>query len=523
VDFWNCDIIAFATRHLKIGLEGYPFLELALRCSEGLPLPEGKVKTFVEVPSDGFAVREVEMTWPEYFALCSVHQKLYVPGKKPQTVILRAGRRSGKSTCAAIKALYYGTRKEFRKYVRSNEVFMIPILATSEDQAQRIITERCHEVIKAAGAEWMIGPLDPEIHLAVVTDEAVPLCCGSQITAYPCNSKKVRGEAAPLVVLDEYAQFLTDGKKTDRDIRRAATGAQGQFPGYQEMLTSTPLAEQGDFYESEQNAVGDPSTLCLAAPSWAAAPQLYRNNPEYYHKQFRDDPEGFNREFRAQYAKSASPAFDADALEACATLAGDVPHDATCRYGAALDQSGLAGADRFCLSIAGYDGARDMVTTVCHRTWNLTEKDLDYAMGETRDLLRRYGLYKIATDRYAKGWVHAALAKVGVEALIAPSIVELCKEYNLLLLAKKAALPFSGTLVDGLKKTQLIVSKANNPSIQHPRTSQGHGDDADACVRAVHEAVAGNYSTNPNDPWHAEADRQQAETEERYDPLAIPN
>jgi hypothetical protein len=513
----TCDIITFTTKFLHLSLEGYPFLELLLRTSEGMALPEGMVRTFVEGPSDGFAVREVEMSWADYFALCCVHQKVYRPGRKPATVMARAGRRSGKSTAGAIKALYYGTRSCFRQYVRANEIVRIPILATSQDQAEDIIKQRCQEVLKNAGMEWLIGPLDPKLHAGEATSEIVPLVCGTEIEAFPCNSKKVRGEAAPLVTLDEYAHFAADGRKKDKDIRSAATGAQAQFPGYQVYIPSTPLAEQGDFYESELLAEGDPSVLCFHVASWTAAPVLYRNNPEFYHNEFRRDPDGFTREFRAEYAKSSSAMYHEDDMDACMVLAGETPFDPALRYGAGIDQSGLTGKDRFSLSVCYYDPARDVVGLAFRRSW-LT-KDLDLIMGECREALRRYGVREVLTDRYAGGYVAAALAKVGLTCTICGRNTELHMEFNRLLVARKVELPVDLALKEGLLQTNLVLSKANNPTVTHPRSSKGHGDEVEALVRAAHQAVAGNWLRSAPGPEERAAQEALARAEAAYDPL----
>ena len=95
-EFQTCDAVTFATKFLRQDFEGFPFQKLVLCCANGLPLPDGKLKTFVEIEgSTGFAVKEVEMTWDEFFIRCSGGKK-YKQGNIPQIVVLRIGRRGGK-------------------------------------------------------------------------------------------------------------------------------------------------------------------------------------------------------------------------------------------------------------------------------------------------------------------------------------------------------------------------------------------------------------------------------------------
>jgi len=512
----NSNIIEFARDVLKLKLEGYPLFELILRCSEGLPLPEGTLKTYIEVPSDGFAVKEVEMTWPEFYSLCSVGNKTYNPGIRPQMVLARAGRRSSKSMAATVKALYLGTRKSTRDYVRGSEPCRIPIVATSQDQAESIIKSRCQEVLKDAKIEWLIGALDPEMHQNQVTNDTIPLVVGTEIQAMPCNSKRVRGEASPVVIFDEYPQFAVEGRKKDKDIRAAATGAQAQFPDSQFMAIGTPAAEQGDFYDLEAQAADDPFILALHAPSWTAAPYLYRNNSQFYHTAFKTDPDSFDREFRANYAKSVEVMYREEDVLPALCLAGEVPMDKKCRYGAGIDQSGLSGNDRFALSIVYLNPMNDVVGLAAHRAWSVS--DLDLIMSDARAMLLRYGLYEVMTDRYAKGYVAAAFQKIGVQCVVSPPAVELHFEFRRLLVGRKVELPINAEIKDALLKTQCFwTAKTNRPTVAHPRDAKGHGDEVEALVRGVHQATANNYTRRP------EADSESAEAirkaEEEYDPM----
>jgi hypothetical protein len=515
--FQTCDIMEFSISFLQQSFEGFPFQELVLRCSAGLPLPEGTLKTFIEVPSAGFAVKEVEMTWPEYFKRCS-GGKTYKPGVVPDIVICRVGRRAGKSTAAAIKALHCGTRSIWRKYVRPSEVMTIAIVATSQDQAEKIITQRCQEILKDADMDWVIGGLDPKMHLDQPTNDTIPLLCGTEIQAFPCNSKKVRGPAAPLVIFDEYPEFAFEGRKKDEDIRDAACGAQGQFPGAQFWGIGTPGAKEGDFYNLEQLAADDPSILALHAPSWEASPKLYRENPKYYHNWFKRSPQSFDRELRANYAESVEPAFREEDVDAALCLAGELPYNGEWRYGAGIDQSGLSGNDRFSLVVCHYDPQRDMCGESCRRSWAIS--DLDIIMAEIQQVLRAYRVHEVMLDRYAKEYVSSALAKKGIGGIASLDTASLCMDFRQLLVAHKMELPMQKAVKDGLMQTQMFyTAKSHKPTISHPRRTDGHGDEVDGRFRAVYQAVHGNWMAAQTEEDEKEYTRAREE-EESYDPLS---
>lgn len=366
--------------------------------------------------------------------------------------------------------------------------------------------------------EWLIGGLDPKLHLDMATNDTIPLIVGTEIVAFPCNSKKVRGPASPMVGMDEYAHFAIQGRKKDKDIRSAATGTQAQFPGCQVWMISTPLAEEGDFYDTEQLAKTDSTILFFHAPSWTAAPVLYRNNPDFYHNEFRRDPDAFHREYRAEYAKSVTPAFREEDILAAMMLAGEVPYDGAMRYGAGIDQSGLSGNDRFTLVVCGYDAGRDVCFEACRRSYSIS--DLDLIMAEVRQTLLQYHLYSAATDRFAKGYVHAALEKEGISATVAPPVADLCIEFRQLLVARKMHLPMAHAVKLGLEQTNMVLTeKSRTPTVYHPRSKSGHGDEVDALLRAVHQAVTENWGpvreTAVEREWRWA--REQAESE--YDPM----
>jgi len=253
------------------------------------------------------------------------------------------------------------------------------------------------------------------------------------------------------------------------------------------------------------------------APSWTAAPILYRTNPEYYHNQFRTDPDAFNREFRGGYDKAVEPMYREEDVTANMVLAGEIPFDPGLRYGAGIDQSGLSGKDRFSLVVCYHEGARDVCGVAVRKSWSVS--NLDLIMAECREVLQRHGLYETMTDRYAKGYVHTALAKIGCAGVVAPAAAELHLEFRRLLVAHKMELPIDNSLKDGLLQTQCFYTKTGVVSIAHPRSGKGHGDEVEALVRAVHQAVTGNFGAGRSSDSEQQDEHRRQQEEESYDPL----
>jgi hypothetical protein len=118
-----------------------------------------------------------------------------------QTVVVRKGRRSGVTVCAALVAGWCGTvlAPRFREHLLPGEEFAISIVATSREQAG-VAFGFVRRFLAAS-------PILAEQVVAETTD-SLRLATGCVIEAVPCSARSSRGRANGAVILDEAAHFV---------------------------------------------------------------------------------------------------------------------------------------------------------------------------------------------------------------------------------------------------------------------------------------------------------------------------
>jgi hypothetical protein len=115
----------------------------------------------------------------------------------------------------------------------------------------------------------------------------------------------------------------------------------------------------------------------------------------------RDGPRA-SAEFESVWREDISDFIPADVIEA-ATDRGVVerPPQRGVVYFAFVDPAGGTGKDSFALAIAHRDGDRAVLDVLRERKPRFVPKDV---VAEFADVLRRYRVTKIASDRYASAW-----------------------------------------------------------------------------------------------------------------------
>jgi len=118
-----------------------------------------------------------------------------------RTVVIRKGRRSGMTACAALIAAWCATvlAPRFRKHLLPGEEFAVSIVATSREQAGVALG-----FVKRFLAA---SPILAEQILGETTD-SLTLAGGCLIEAIPCSARSSRGRANGVVILDEAAHFV---------------------------------------------------------------------------------------------------------------------------------------------------------------------------------------------------------------------------------------------------------------------------------------------------------------------------
>jgi Terminase large subunit, endonuclease domain len=226
-----------------------------------------------------------------------------------RTVVIRKGRRSGMTACAALVAAWCATvlAPRFRRHLLPGEEFAVSIVATSREQAGVALG-----FVKRFLAA---SPMLAEQVLGETTD-SVMLAGGCLIEAIPCSARSSRGRANGLVILDEAAHFVDSlGNASLTAVLDALGPPLAQFGPLGLMLViSTPLDASGPFFELEQQAASGQfqDMAALHLPTLEAMPQLAA---EAERERVRN-PRRFQREWAGEYS-SGEESFPIAAFDAC--------------------------------------------------------------------------------------------------------------------------------------------------------------------------------------------------------------
>lgn len=504
----DMDIIEFA-HAAGISFEGRYGQELVLRMMYGLPLPEGKINVFVRRVCDGFVLEEREVTWHEYYTMLTSNERIFEPGQQKTEGYLCVGARSGKSKgVVSLVALYEGSRVRWLDYLKKKETAYVGIIATNLDQARGVIQEACLDTLQNSDLKGL---------LADFTQREITLTNGIHIRSFPCNTRAGRGFPYVFTVYDEAGFFYLEGAKADTAVHSAFDPRRLQFPGSKHMEITTPAGKQGRFYNEHSRGAQVHNRLTVQAPTWLFRPEYAILNPDFFRSAFESNPDEANREYGAQFDEMIDDFLTTEEIAGGARLPGDTPRDTSIQYAAGLDASGLSGNDRFGFAISGRDQETGLHTAAIVRSW--TDKDPDPIMADIKDLCQRYGVWQVYTDRYAKGWVHSALRKIGVEPVLAPVDIEVWLNFKSLLTSKKITMPDDPELTQGLKDTKKAYGTSQKPRIVRQRSRQGHGDKAEAVAKAIWASSQNFYGARPQSQEEMMEEAHRRREEEEYNPV----
>jgi len=433
-------------------------------------------------------------------------------GEKQQ-IQMRLGARGGKSESISGLALFESTRPRWRQYVKPGEYLYCIITATSLKQAQDVVQMKCTQRLYNSKLA----------HLAA-TDKAsmtrIVLKNANVIQSFPYNDTAARGLPAFMLIFDEVAHYRKTGPREDNVVYDSLRPRLSQVQGGKEAFISTPATKTGLFWDLDKESVdalaaGCPLThrFSCHAPTWVTNPSV---DMALIKDEYRRNPDNARREFGAEFAESLTNALRTEDIDTVRLMVDEIPPDSGQMYFAGIDQSGLSGRDRFSMAVAHMDTNRHVVVVNCVLSWDT--KDADELRLGIKQLVSRYSLWETCIDRYAGGWVAHFLKSCGLEVVTSPMSGVAFTNFKSKLLAHELELPFDPGLYDALKETDICYGQGRTISVIHPRTSDGHGDKAEAAFRAVW--MCGGDEERADRPA-AQSYREAAiaKAEEQYDPL----
>lgn len=448
-DLQDLDAIQFAEDILGVCFDERPAQRIMLKAFYGLGITDDEL--------------------PLYTAL-TTNDEAFEPYVEKREACWSLGARSGKSFLSSIIALYESTRQRWRQYVNPGEANYTVIIGTRMQQAQDIIGRNCARMI----ADSRIRHLVEESWATVLR-----LTNGAVISSYPASSTAARGLAISTLIFDEVAHFMSgDSPKADHLIYDSLLPRTAQFPGAKILMISTPASQSGLFWDIFDEGFQVSGRLTCQAPTKLVNLTIPL---EFIEREHLRDPDNAARELDAEFAMQVDAYLGSDKIAEALILPADNLPDPRFIYSMGVDQSGLAGKDKFAVAVSHRDGTTVVVDVL--RSWQTSSGKT--IMGEISQIAKDYHIHQVLVDRYASGWVAEAFNDIGLEVEYRPQLPVVYANFKSLLLAGRLELPNTKDLRDGLIKTQAYFGRNNSMSIAHPRDSSGHGDAADAVATSV--------------------------------------
>jgi hypothetical protein len=413
--------------------------------------------------------------------------------ERTPNAVWACGRRGGKTTLAAIVALYdLLFRPDLDALVQPGEPRYSVCVATNREQGRvllrsaKLIVERSRPLRR-----WLESENEDEL---VFNRDGRRLV----LKVFPCSSRGLRGFAISSAVMDEAAFYVTteDGDRAAAQVYQALRPATAQFGHAGRFLAiSSPCGEVGWFAEMWGKAYR--GELAGWEAQQASTAEMNPRVPSDYLAQLeRDEPDTYGAEYMALFESGGNAFFDMSrfapdpALEPAAPegaavwVAGIDPAFSSDAFGCALIGRGAAGR----LVV----GPIEAVLPERRRGWSfeLKREATDRVLSRVADVCRRYSAYTVS-DQHESQTITARLQALGVNA----SVTAMTRETKLAAFRELRDRLYDGSLVlpdhpdlfDELRRVRLKLEQGGAKIIL-PRSSKGHCDMVQALAVAVYES-----------------------------------
>jgi hypothetical protein len=385
------------------------------------------------------------------------------PGKPVKTLVIIAGRRSGKSFMTALLANYLGLFYDYRKYLSVGERGVIAVTAADKVQA-RVIFNYAHGILRSSPilAQYVVNSTKDTIELSTHVD--------IQIRA--ADYRSIRGPTYVAGLCDEVASWPSDphSARPDMEFIEAIEPGMLTIPNSMLVLISSPYARRGALWHYYEHFYSQESDECLViqAPSILLNPTLDR---KYIDKKIAASVAA-RSEYLGTWREDIESFLSYEAIQA--VIGGHselLPEDYT-TYRAAVDVSG-GRHDAFALSIGHHDGERIVVDKV--RFWDPPLNPLE-VVGEIVEVCKPYGITSIVGDKYAAEWSSTAFEKAGLHYRAAPLVKsDLYLNLEPVINTQKIVLPNNERLVVELRNLERRRGRTRD-IVDHP-PQRGATDD----------------------------------------------
>ena len=452
------NIIEFVTDPQLLGLSLSPAQETLLRAIYGLPLTPAQ---------------------RDLWQLCT--GRTHYPEQPFGEATVLAGARAGKdSRIAAPIVCYEAVLGGHEKQLAKGERGIIPLVA-QDARATKIAFSYIRDYLTNS-------PMLKAEVVDLLTTE-VTLANGLSINCFPSTLRSLRGWSIPAAVMDEVGYFRVEGNaNSDSEIQASVRRGMVAFSQTRLVKISTPYMRSGVLYEDFARAFGqdDPDLLVWRASTTLMNPTIL---PERLERERRLDSSRYLREYEAEFGEDLEAFLPVEWIES-AVRSGryELPPQDGARYRAAVDPSG-GGPDAFTLAITHAEGTGSTARVVLDviKGWGRQGGhgvDLTGVVTEIAAILRRYGVTRVATDRYAGQWVSQAFSQAGIRCEQSPMDTSTAfQEMEPLLAEGRLDLLDQAPLIKELRTLERRLRAGGKTLIEHPRG--GHDDHAAAVAQAV--------------------------------------
>jgi hypothetical protein len=401
------------------------------------------------------------------------------------THIWAVGRRSGKSTLAALVCLHNALfRPDLDAMVRRGETRFAVTVATNLAQA-RLVLNAARSIVDQSPviADLVESSTEDAIYFAL------PSGARTAIRAFPCNARSQRGFPVSCLVLDEFAHFLTDsdGPAVADKVYGALRPSLAQFGDQSRtIIASTPYGLDNAFSRlyheaSDSNLDGARS---FHAPSWVVNPTL---TEAYLKGERQRDPGNFDQEFGAEFLASGDGFIDLERAEIGGTEVA--PPEAGEGWVVGLDPAFAAKGDDFGVAVVGRSKAEKGSLIVGPVKALRPEGDFTGVLAQVADIANYYGATGV-TDQFAAEAVINYLRRLGVtvrkHSMSATTKTDVFGELRARLYDRSLGLPNYPPLVAEVRRLQTRF-RSGSAGVVNPRVGSSHGDMVQALALAVFE------------------------------------
>lgn len=545
------DVIAFVESPWGLGggdtpIRLFPVQRVMLKAHYGLELDDTEEFELSDWRRSNFR-KFTEASYLKYlFEEGRSNIKEVIPGYERREMVLSVGRRSGKTTIAAIIAAYEtyklilkGHPQGYYGLPSTNQIQIISV-ATDKEQAGLLYQEvsghfrNCgyfgpYTANNTLSYARFQTPKDIERYGRYADDPTAKATL--RVTFRSCIAKGLRGAGNLVVILDEAAHFTEDGQSSAENVYNAVTPSTSAFspkdpldsrkpigPVEGRIISiSSPLGRQGQFYKLFQigmkGGIAASNMLCIQAPTWEVNPTIPASE---FEKHYMKDPVVFFTEYGGEFTDRTRGWIEReDVLTQCIepsarpVTAGisRQAHYVGIDVGLAGDGSAIAighidREDRIVLDYLGHIKAGE------GRYSDLDRLDFDGVADWVQDFGRRFYLAEGMFDHWAGIPFEQALHKRGFRQLksvqqTAPKISDMFRNFKDMLYDGRLVF-YNWPLESGqrfcdyiqeLLELQAEVRSRYITDVHAPKVEGKHDDRSDALVRMVW--LASQHLTKP--------------------------